>query len=274
MHDMCMVVHDSSSVGRSSAFLADRQRRILERLGRDGQVNASGLAEEFSTSEDTIRRDLRDLAARGHCQRVYGGAIAVSPASTSIAVRVAESYERKTALGKAMVALLRPRQFVFIDAGSTNLAFARVLPTDLALTVATHDPAIAGCLVGRPGIELLVVGGSIHPEIGAALGGRPMQEIAAMRPDLLVLGACSIDVEAGLGAFHFDDTQMTSVLVQVAGSVAVAVLNEKLGSVASYRVAGVESIADVVVEADASSAATAALEQKGLRIHRAGPADM
>ena len=64
-----------------SILAAERQQQILERLGRDGRVLASALAEAFATSEDTIRRDLRDLAGRGLCRRVYGGALPVSPAS-------------------------------------------------------------------------------------------------------------------------------------------------------------------------------------------------
>jgi len=124
----------SSKVGKNSSFPADQERRILDRLSRDGQVNATVLAEEFSTSEDMIRRDLRELAGRGLCQRVYGGAVVISPGSTPIAVRVDESNDRKEALGRTLATLLRPKQFVYIDAGSTNLAFARVLPHDLPLT--------------------------------------------------------------------------------------------------------------------------------------------
>jgi DeoR/GlpR family transcriptional regulator of sugar metabolism len=85
---------------------AERQKEILERIRKDGRVLATDLAREFSTSEDTIRRALRDLAAQGMCARVYGG---LSP---SLQFR-----------GPSV----QPGQFVFIDAGSTNLAAARSL---------------------------------------------------------------------------------------------------------------------------------------------------
>jgi DeoR/GlpR family transcriptional regulator of sugar metabolism len=235
-------------------------------------VNATVLATEFSTSEDTIRRDLRDLAAKSLCQRVYGGAVLMSPASSSIAVRASESNARKEALGRRMTTLLQPKQFLFIDAGSTNLAFARMLPEDLKLTVATHDPSIAASLIGRPGIELIMVGGRIHPEVGAALGGRALQEISGMRPDLLVLGVCSFHVDHGVGAFNFEDAQMKSVLIQGAGSVAVALLNEKLRSAAPQIVSQVDSISDVVVEADAPRSVTRAFVQRGLRVYKADAA--
>ena len=267
-----MVVHVSSRVGKSSSLPVDRERRILDRLSRDGQVNATALAEEFSTSEDTIRRDLRELAARGLCQRVYGGAVVTSPASTPITVRLSEANDRKAALGRMLATLLRPKQFVYIDAGSTNLLFARALPHDLSLTVATHDPAIAACLLEKPAIQLLVIGGTVNRETGAALGGKAMLEVAGMRPDLLILGVCSIHAEEGLGAFNAEDAEMKRVLIRTAGSVAVAVLNEKLESVAAHKVSEIDAVADVVVEADAPTFATTALLEKGLRLHKAAPA--
>jgi DeoR/GlpR family transcriptional regulator of sugar metabolism len=267
-----MIMHGSSKVGKNSSLPADRERRILDRLSRDGQVNATALAEEFSTSEDTIRRDLRELAARGLCQRVYGGAVVTSPASTPITVRVGESNDRKEALGRTLVTLLRPKQFVFIDAGSTNLSFARVLSHDLPLTVATHDPAIAACVMGKSAIKLLLIGGSVNREVGAALGGSAMREVAGMRPDLLVLGVCSIHASEGLGAFDGEDAEMKRTLIQTAGSVAVAVLNEKLESVAAHKVSEIDSVADVVVEADAPAFAMMALSERGLLIHKAAPA--
>ena len=94
---------------------AERQQQIVERLGREGRVLAAALAEAFSTSEDTIRRDLRDLAGRGLCRRVYGGALPLSPASSSAQVRAAEAIDRKAALGRALAALVAPGSFVFID---------------------------------------------------------------------------------------------------------------------------------------------------------------
>ncbi len=53
----------------------EREQLILERLRREGKVVAADLAQEFRVSEDSIRRDLRDLAAQGLCRRVYGGAL-------------------------------------------------------------------------------------------------------------------------------------------------------------------------------------------------------
>jgi DeoR/GlpR family transcriptional regulator of sugar metabolism len=126
--------------------------------------------------------------------------------------------------------------------------------------------------MGKSAIKLLLIGGSVNREVGAALGGRAIREVAGMRPDLLVLGVCSIHASEGLGAFDGEDAEMKRTLVQTAGSVAVAVLNEKLDSVAAHKVSEIDSIADVVVEADAPASAMKALSERGLRLHKAAPA--
>ena len=144
--------YDEHDRGRTSfALPGERQRLILERLARDGRVVAAALARELGTSEDTIRRDLRELAAAGRCERVYGGALRLSPASGSFAQREATAPARKAALGRRAAALVRPGQILLIHAGTTNVAIAAALPERQGLTVATNAPAVATALLGREG---------------------------------------------------------------------------------------------------------------------------
>ena len=62
---------------------SQRKRHLLAVLQRDGQIVVGPLSQELGLSEDTIRRDLRELAAEGLLQRVHGGALPASPATAS-----------------------------------------------------------------------------------------------------------------------------------------------------------------------------------------------
>src|ERR1700733_13138716 len=167
-----------------SILAAERQQQILERLGRDGRVLAAARAETFSTSEDTIRRDLRDLAGRGLCRRVYGGGRRYRRASSSAQIRAGEATDRKAALGQALATLIIPDSLLFVDSGSTNLAAVKAFPDNLRLTVATHDPAIGAALLAKRQITIWLIGGRVDARIGAALGGRTLADIEALRPEL------------------------------------------------------------------------------------------
>ena len=251
------------------ALREERQQIILEHLSRRGRVLAGDLAREFRTSEDTIRRDLRAMAAAGQCRRVYGGALPLSPASGSLAERRTEAPERKAALGRAAAALVRPGQVVFFDAGSTNAAIARALPAGLGVVVATNAPDIASDLVGRAGVELIVIGGRVDPRSGAALGARALRDVRAIRVDLAFLGACAVDARAGVAAFDAEEAEFKRLVAERAKAVVAAVTTDKLGTAAPFAVAPASLLSHLVVEADAPERALAPLRRCGVRVHRA-----
>jgi DeoR/GlpR family transcriptional regulator of sugar metabolism len=249
----------------------ERQQQILDRLGRDGRVLAAALAEAFSTSEDTIRRDLRDLAGRGLCRRVYGGALPASPAAGPAQVRASEATGRKAALGVALAALVAPGSLVFLDSGSTNLAAAKAFPDDIRLTAATHDPAIATALMAKRGVTLWLIGGRVDSRIGAAVGGRTLSDVEALRPDLALLGVCALDPVAGAAAFDPEDAEIKRALFRNSASVAAAILNEKLETSAPFAIGPAESLDSVVLEADAPQIVACAFADLGMTVLRAQP---
>ena len=254
-----------------SILAAERQQQILDLLGRDGRVLAAALAEVFAISEDTIRRDLRDLAGRGLCRRVYGGALPVSPASSSAQIRVGEAIDRKAALARALAALINPDSLLFVDSGSTNLAAVKALPDDLRLTVATHDPAIAAAVLAKPQVTLWLIGGRVSREVGAALGGRTLADIEALRPELALLGVCALDPVAELAAFDPEDAEIKRALLRNSSRVAAAILNEKLETSAPFIIGPAESLDRVVLEAEAPEPIARAFAERGMTVLRAQP---
>jgi len=258
---------------RADMMQTERQQQILERLRRDGRVLAVDLVEAFGASEDTVRRDLRDLAGRGLCRRVYRGALPISPTSGPAHIRAVEGVERKAALGAALAELVAPRQLVFIDAGSTNLQAARALPVGINVTIATHDPAIAAALSGRTDVDLWLIGGRVDPHVGAALGGRALREIEAMRPDLVLLGVCAIDPTEGVAAFRAEDADIKRALAEKAGAIAAAVINEKLGAGAPFVIGPVEILHRIVLEADAPETLAQQIAARGILVRRAAAVD-
>jgi DeoR/GlpR family transcriptional regulator of sugar metabolism len=247
----------------------ERQEAILDQLARRGRVLAAELAREFRTSEDTIRRDLRDMAAAGLCRRVYGGALPLSAASGTLAVREQEAPERKAALGFAAASLVEPGKVLFIDAGSTNSAIARALSPGLGVTVVTNAPGVAQELVGKPGVELILVGGRVDPRTGAALGAHAFRDAREIRVDLAFLGACAIDAEAGVAAFGSEEAEFKRLIAGQAAAVAVAVTTEKLGTAAPFFVMPVAGLAHLVVEPDAPEETLAPLGARGVHVLRA-----
>ena len=153
----------------SEVLPQERKHEILTRLRTEGRVSAAQLAGMFDISEDSIRRDLRELAARGLCRRVYGGALLPSTPLSPFRQRQEENAPRKQALAKVAASLVQPNQVLLIDAGSTNNAIAAALPERHGLTVATNAPSIAQQLMAREGFEVMLVGGRIDISAGGSM---------------------------------------------------------------------------------------------------------
>jgi DeoR/GlpR family transcriptional regulator of sugar metabolism len=242
-------------------LLLERQAEIRRRLS-GGRVIAAELAAEFRVSEDTIRRDLRELAAEGACIRVYGGALPapVKAPDTPLLERMGANMDRKMRLASAMAGFAERGMTVFLDAGSTNRAAARLLPDNLGLTVATHAPHIAAAIMDRPGIRLFMIGGKVDDKVGAAIGTQALREMERLRPDLAFIGACAIDGAAGVSAFDADDAEYKRLLVRQSRLKLAAAINEKVGTAAPYPVLPVTAFDHIVIEKTLDPAKRAALD--------------
>lgn len=258
-----MAVHD--------LLLHERQNLILKRLQADGRVIAATIAQELAISEDTIRRDLREMAAAGLCRRVYGGALPAADEPTSLVERLALTPERKTALARAAAPLFEAGMTLFIDSGSTNLAIARALPPGLALTVITNTPAIAAALADRREIDIVMLGGKLDHRTGAVIGARAIAEIRNFRPDICVLGSCGFDSGSGISADDFDEAEFKRAIAGQSRAVLAAITNEKLGVPAPFEVTALSAKDHVVLEHDADSGQRKAIARAGLRLVIAEP---
>ncbi|HEY0483115.1 MAG TPA: DeoR/GlpR family DNA-binding transcription regulator [Kofleriaceae bacterium] len=244
----------------------ERQDRILERLRRHGRVIAADLALEFRVSEDSIRRDLRELAARSLCKRVYGGALLIRDIPP-IAERRREQVERKRALAAVAVSLVGRRQILFIDAGSTNSAIAAALPDGHELTVVTNAPDVALALIGRPGFEVLCIGGRIEPKIGGAVGSMALRQIQGIRADLCFPGVCAADAQTGLWTFDAEEVVLKRAMIEASGETVLVATGEKLITAATHHTAPVESLTHLVVERGTDPAVLDAWRAAGTSVH-------
>src|SRR5215471_471805 len=101
---------------------AQRREYLLGALRRDGRIVAKDVAADLGLSEDSVRRDLRELAADGLCQRVYGGALPASPAIADYAGRSTLSVAGKRQVAAAAVRLIRPATTATLSRGIPALS--------------------------------------------------------------------------------------------------------------------------------------------------------
>jgi DeoR/GlpR family transcriptional regulator of sugar metabolism len=229
---------------------AQRKAHLLSRLARTGRLVAADEARALDLSEDTIRRDLRDLAAEGLLLRVHGGALPLSPTHRPLAVRQALHLDVKDRLAARAAALIRPGQTVIVDGGTTHMALLRALPRDLRATLVTHSPTIAAALADHDGIEVLLIGGRLYRHSMVATGAVAAEGFARLRADLCLLGVTGLHPDAGLTTGDAEEAAIKRAMLSAAGECLVLATPDKIGTASPHIIAPLSAVTTLIVAAD------------------------
>lgn len=245
---------------------SQRKRDILDTLARDGQVVAKTLSERFNVSEDTVRRDLRELAAEGLLQRVHGGALPASPAVGNLAVRETLSSSAKERIAKAAAAMVAPGQTVILDGGTTSIQLVRCLPKNLSVTVVTHSPNVAVELAGHLDIEVILIGGRLFRHSMVTVGAAAIEALGHIRADIYFMGVTGVHLRAGLSTGDLEEAYVKRALAGQAAETVVLASNEKINAASRCKIGDVKLANSIVMERGTPADFVAELERLGLTV--------
>jgi DeoR/GlpR family transcriptional regulator of sugar metabolism len=247
---------------------AERRNYILGALRRDGKVVAKSLSDVLGTSEDTIRRDLRELASEGLLQRVHGGALPASPTAASFAARRELASTAKRAIARAAARLVRPGQVVLLDGGTTNVQVAELLPADLEATIVTNSPPLAAALADHPRVEVIVLGGRLDKHSAVTLGEATLEALGMVRPDLYLLGVCSLHPEIGVSTRNLEEAYLKRAMIACAAETVALASPEKLNTAAPYVVGPLTELSEILTDRAVPDDVLAPYRALGLTVTR------
>jgi DeoR/GlpR family transcriptional regulator of sugar metabolism len=228
---------------------AQRREFLLTRLKRDQRVVAKDVAAELGVSEDSVRRDLREMAAAGLCQRVYGGALPASPATADYPTRRRVEVDSKRRVAAAAAALIKPGDTAILDGGTTALAVTEALPLELRATIVTHSPTVAAALADHEGVEIYLLGGRLFRHSMVTCGAAAVEAAQAVHADLFLLGVTGVHPDAGLTTGDADEAAMKRALARRAADTYVLASAEKIGAASRFAVLPLDAVAGVVTDA-------------------------
>ena len=245
---------------------SQRKQLILEKLEAEGQVQSTALSVHFSVSEDTIRRDLRELAAEGRLQRVHGGALPASSAVVPFAERKTVKMDAKRNVARKGAQLISAGQVVIIDGGTTTAELITFLPSDLQITVVTHSPSIALGLVEHPLIDVILIGGRLYKHSIVTVGAAAIEGIGNIHADLFFMGVTGIHPDAGLTTGDFEEACIKRAFSGKAAETIVLASPEKINTASSFAIGDVSLANTMVVEDGTDRAWINAITEKGVTI--------
>lgn len=243
-----------------------RQSKIIDILQEEDRLDVRGLAERFSVSQMTIRRDLKLLQSEGFIVRTHGGGI---PAGKLRFLQQAFPHYKvspeKAAIGKLAAGLVTSGQTVLIEAGTTVLEVARNLPRDRNIVVATTSLCVLQELYGSS-MQLLLFGGYTRPDFPSLYGPMTETMLKSFHVDVLFIGCDGADSRSGFYASNLLISSLEQQMIKIATRVVVVTESAKFGRKGFVCFAGPEQVHTLVTDARLSSVDRKNLEESGVNI--------
>ena len=254
---------------RISASLRPKARKvaIAELVTRRGKVTVEELADRFSASPETVRRDLNALADSGQIRKIHGGAVRlVSSQEGAFDERLRTNTLAKQLVAEKLVKTIAPGQSLFIDTGTTTLICSEALARIQDLTVITNSTRIASVFSERGNSTTVVLlGGTYRHENAQTIGATTLAELGRYRPDLALLTVGTLDAR---GAYDFsqEEAQVARAMVEAAVRVTIVSDTSKLNKQATFQVCDLNEIDKLILEKAPDEELQTALVRAGVEV--------
>ena len=159
----------------------------------------------------------------------------------------------KTAIAKAAVKLIQPKQVIILDGGTSTQELVKHLPLELELTVVTHSPTIAVALMEHRNIEVIMLGGKLFKHSMVNVGAAAMEAISHIRADLYFMGVNGIDKTKGLTIRNYEESILKQQMMAAAKSTICCVVEEKIDVVEAYQICPIENINTLITNIEPDS---------------------
>jgi DeoR/GlpR family transcriptional regulator of sugar metabolism len=244
----------------------ERHNKILDLLSDNGRVYSSELSINFDVSEDTIRRDLKQLDECKLLRRVHGGALPLQQNAIAYRERQNEIDPLKLKVALCALPFIKPHQTILIDSGTTCLQLAMNLPTNFNFTVVTPSPLVATKLMHHDNIELILLGGRIYKPAVMALGATTNAMLSKIHFDTSFIGISALHPNKGLSIDRIDEAETLSTIIEQSEQVIALGTAIKLGTMATYKVCDSKKLSVLITDPKSDPKILSLLEKQGIQI--------
>ncbi|MBL1410977.1 DeoR/GlpR family DNA-binding transcription regulator [Sphingobacterium faecale] len=231
----------------------ERLKIILREINLYNKVLSSDLSELLNVSEDTVRRDLKELVEADLVTKVHGGAINKSLTKTLKKEEEVYGAESKVIIAQKATQLLKRDQVILIEGGTTIQSFAKHIPVNFPLHFFTISPQTAISLSENEGVVVNTVGGQLHKDSYLHTGSEVVMQLKDIRANLCLLGANGFSVENGLSDIDWEIVQVKKAMMQASKKTAILCISEKLNSNRKFIISEAANIDYLITELDTDS---------------------
>jgi DeoR/GlpR family transcriptional regulator of sugar metabolism len=244
----------------------ERQEFILHQLNLHNKILCADLSTKMGVSDDTIRRDLQELAQEDKLIKVHGGALSKS-FHTAFDRKMVYNLEDKHIIAQKTAALVQSGMYILTSGGTSILEFAKSLDTNLNATFFTCSLNAAIEFAHHPSIEVVMIGDKVSKDSMLTTGASAVQTIESIQADLCILGINSLDTQFGLSENDWEVVQIKKAMIKASKKTICIGISEKLNSQQKIKVANLDEIDILITELDPDDPTLLPFKHKGLTIY-------
>jgi DeoR/GlpR family transcriptional regulator of sugar metabolism len=252
------------SLSIAAMLKTERQAYILRQIHLHNRILSSDLSVEMNVSEDTIRRDLNELADLDKIIKVHGGALSKSFHSSFLKSDVYRADHKRTIAQKAL-SLIREDMFILTTGGTTVIELARILPPELRATFFTGSIPAAYEYAKHPNIEVIFLGDKISKNSQIAVGGEAISRIAGIKADLCLMGINAMDT-TGVTDNDWEVIEVKKAMIDAAAQTVVLSISEKINTRQRLTICELSDVDTLITELSPSDPLFDVYKQQGLRV--------
>ena len=244
----------------------ERQEFILHQLNLHNKILCADLSNKMGVSDDTIRRDLQELAQQDKLLKVHGGALSKS-FHTAFDREMVYHLEDKNIIAQKTAALVQSGMYILTSGGTSILEFAKSLDPNLNATFFTCSLNAAIEFAHHPSIEVVMIGDKVSKDSMLTTGASAVQTIETIQADLCILGINSLDTQFGLSENDWEVVQIKKAMIKASKKTICIGISEKLNSQQKIKVANLDEIDILITELDPNDPTLLPFKHKGLTIY-------
>ena len=245
----------------------ERQNYILTHLEDRGTLRTIDLAEKFSVTDETIRRDLQVLADNDQLTRIHGGACNRSgrPRLQSYSERSSLNVGSKKAIARAAAEWIQPGKTYAFDSSTTAFALVSTLP-DLPYRVVTNAFAVLQQLVTLQNVQVISTGGGFHPKTQTFVGVDSTETLRRHHIHTAFVSSIGFDTKRGASEGFEEQAAFKERLLQYADEVVLLIDSSKFNQSSEYFFAGVKEFDHVITDSGIDRGMVDEIRATGLQL--------
>lgn len=228
----------------------ERHKIIMKEINLHHKVLSVELSTMLNVSEDTVRRDLKELAEEDRIIKVHGGAISKSLVRPFVADNNIYAHEEKKKIATKALSLLQNDMTLLFEGGTTILELAHQLPKKMNLTIFTVSPQVAITLSDFENIKVYTIGGKLNKNANIHTGASVINEISSIKYDICFMGVSAISIGSGITDMDWETVQVNRAMIKASNQTVLLTISEKLNISKRYKVAGLDGTSYLVTELD------------------------